>query len=71
MKCKDLLGLWIHNLALITVHPGWCGEPENVERVRKLHKDGNLKLTAIDEAHLIYEWVGFRTHYHRHEGHLF
>lgn len=32
-----------------------------------IHGKGRLGLVAIDEAHLIYEWDGFRQHYHQCE----
>ena len=38
-----------------------------MERVKSLYHKGRLGLVAIDEAHLIYEWDGFREHYHRCE----
>ena len=54
-----------HNTAsIIFVSPEWLfGREENMEKIKRLHEKGRLGLVAIDEAHLIYEWDGFRQHY--------
>ena len=47
--------------AIIFVSPEWLlGKPENTENVNLLHSQNKLGLIAIDEAHLMYEWDGFR-----------
>ena len=58
-----------HNTAsIIFVSPEWLfGKERNMEKVKSLYKNGKLGLVAIDEAHLIYEWDGFRQHYHHCE----
>lgn len=38
-----------------------------MEKVKSLHEQKRLGLVAIDEAHLIYEWDGFREHYQQCE----
>ena len=51
--------------SIIFVSPEWLfGNEGNMERVKSLHHKGRLGLVAIDEAHLMYEWDGFREHYH-------
>ena len=38
-----------------------------MEKIKSLHGKGILGLVAIEEAHLIYEWDGFRQHYRQCE----
>ena len=38
-----------------------------MNKVKSLHEQNKLELIAIDEAHLIYEWDGFREHYQQCE----
>ena len=38
-----------------------------MDKVKSLHEQKWLGLIAIDEAHLIYEWDGFREHYQQCE----
>ena len=50
--------------SVIFVSPEWLfGKSENMDEVKSLHEQKQLGLIAIDEAHLIYEWDGFREHY--------
>ena len=54
--------------SVIFVSPEWLfSKSENMDKVRSLHEQKKLGLIAIDEAHLIYEWDGFREHYQQCE----
>jgi hypothetical protein len=47
--------------SVIFVSPEWLfGKSKNMDKVKSLHEQKQLELIAIDEAHLIYEWDGFR-----------
>ena len=50
--------------SIIFVSPEWLfSKSENMDKVKSLYGQKKLGLIAIDEAHLIYEWDGFREHY--------
>ena len=54
--------------SVIFVSPEWLfGKSKNMDKVKTLHEHKQLGLIAIDEAHLIYEWDGFREHYQQCE----
>ena len=56
--------------SVMFVSPEWLfGKSKNMDKVKSLHeqKHVQLGLIAIDEAHLIYEWGGFREHYQQCE----
>jgi len=51
---------------IIYVSPEWLfGKQSHIDKLSELHKVNKLGLIAIDEAHLMYEWGGFRQHYQR------
>ena len=54
--------------SVIFVSSEWLfSKSENMDKVKSLHEQKRLGLIAIDEAHLIYEWDGFREHYQQCE----
>ena len=57
-----------NSASVIFVSPEWLfSKSENMDKVRSVHEQKKLGLIAIDEAHLIYEWDGFREHYQQCE----
>ena len=41
------------------------GKQSHLDSVLALYRANKLGLIAVDEAHLIYEWGGFREHYQK------